>query len=94
VSGQRARLHAVVRGDVQGVGFRYFVRRRARAAGLAGWVRNREDGAVECVAEGERGALEQLLAELKEGPSGAQVEDVQADWGEPGGENGEFRVVS
>jgi acylphosphatase len=57
-------------------------------------VRNREDGAVECVAEGERGALEPLLAELKEGPSGAQVEDVQADWAEPGEENGEFRVVS
>ncbi|TMG57453.1 MAG: acylphosphatase, partial [Chloroflexi bacterium] len=54
------RLHAVVRGDVQGVGFRYYVQRKARQLGLPGWVRNNDDGSVELVAEGERDALEQL----------------------------------
>ena len=50
------RLHAVVRGDVQGVGFRYYVQRKARQLGLPGWVRNNEDGSVELVAEGARRA--------------------------------------
>jgi acylphosphatase len=94
VSEHRVRLHAIVRGDVQGVGFRYFVRRQARGAGVAGWVRNRQDGGVECVAEGPRDALERLLGELREGPSGASVEDVRTEWEEPAGEEGEFRVVS
>jgi acylphosphatase len=74
------RLHAVVRGDVQGVGFRYFVQRRARAHGLSGWVRNNDDGTVEIVAEGDRGELEQLQRALQEGPRGARVDRVDAQW--------------
>jgi acylphosphatase len=73
-------LHAVVRGDVQGVGFRYFVQRRAQQAGLAGWVRNRRDGTVECVAAGPRRKLETLLDELRRGPGMADVESVEVDW--------------
>ena len=54
--GEKARVRATVHGDVQGVGFRYFVQRCAWEEQLAGWVRNRPDGAVECVAQGPREA--------------------------------------
>ena len=67
-------------GDVQGVGFRYFVMRAARPLGLHGWVRNRPEGTVELVAEGERHVLEQLLATVREGPRAAHVGHVEADW--------------
>ena len=74
------RLHAVVRGDVQGVGFRYFVQRRAHQLGLSGWVRNNEDGSVELVAEGERDPLELLKRAVEEGPRMARVERVDVQW--------------
>ena len=74
------RLHAVVRGDVQGVGFRYFVQRKARQLELAGWVRNNDDGSVELVAEGERDALEQLKHAVEEGPRTGRVDGVEAQW--------------
>jgi acylphosphatase len=85
-------LHAVVRGDVQGVGFRYFVADRARDAGLHGWVRNLPDGAVECVAEGPRREVEALLRVLERGPSSAEVQRVEADWTEPEGDLDEFQI--
>jgi acylphosphatase len=74
------RLHAVVRGDVQGVGFRYFVQRRAQQLGLTGWVRNNEDGSVELVAEGGRDQLEELKRALQEGPRMARVSRVETQW--------------
>jgi acylphosphatase len=74
------RLHAVVRGDVQGVGFRYFVQRRAQQLGLNGWVRNNDDGTVELVAEGKREELEQLKRALQEGPRMARVDRVDTRW--------------
>jgi acylphosphatase len=74
------RLHAVVTGEVQGVGFRFFLIRRAEVLGLRGWVRNRDDGAVELVAEGSRLDLEQLLVYAKEGPRMARVTRVDVDW--------------
>lgn len=74
------RLHAVVRGDVQGVGFRYFVQRHADALGLQGWVRNNEDGTVEVVAEGDKPDLERLKRSLEEGPRMARVARVDAEW--------------
>ena len=74
------RLHGIVRGDVQGVGFRFFLIRRARALGLTGWVTNRDDGAVEFVAEGNRGELEQLERAARAGPSQAQVTTVEVRW--------------
>ena len=69
-------IHVVVRGRVQGVGFRWFVRERATALSLAGWVRNRADGSVEVMAAGPPAALEQLTHALERGPSGAHVESV------------------
>ena len=69
-------LHALVRGRVQGVGFRWFVRQRARELGVRGWVRNRSDGSVEVQADGESAALEALRASLAAGPPGAHVTAV------------------
>ena len=69
-------LHVLVRGRVQGVGFRWYVREVARDLGLAGWVRNRPDGTVEVVADGERRMLERLREMLREGPDGAAVSSV------------------
>ena len=70
-------LHVRVTGRVQGVGFRWFVRERARRLGLSGWVRNRQDGSVEVAASGEAGQLELLVGELRRGPTGASVSDVE-----------------
>jgi acylphosphatase len=74
------RLHGLIKGDVQGVGFRYFMIRRAQALGLSGWVKNRDDGAVEFVAEGGRPALEQLERAAREGPRMARVAAVEINW--------------
>ncbi len=71
-----ARFEAVVRGQVQGVGFRYFVLRRAKRLGLSGWVANEPDGTLRCAAEGAVPALEELLEALRHGPPGARVDDV------------------
>jgi acylphosphatase len=68
------RLSVVVHGHVQGVGFRWFVRERARRLGLEGTVRNRDDGAVEVEASGVSTAVHALRALLLEGPPGARVE--------------------
>ena len=76
MSGELARLEATVRGYVQGVGFRYFVLRRADRLGLTGWVANEPDGSVRCVAEGPLAALDELVALLHSGPPGARVSDV------------------
>ena len=68
------RLHGMVHGDVQGVGFRYFIMREAQRLGLRGWVRNRDDGAVEFVAEGRRQDLERLKQAAERGHQGGGVE--------------------
>ena len=77
MSARELRLVAVVRGYVQGVGFRWFVEREAARLGVDGWVANRADGAVEVVAEGPPDALSQLVLQLWEGPSGSAVSDVE-----------------
>lgn len=75
-----SRLEATVRGRVQAVGYRYFVIRAATELGLEGWVANRPDGGVECVAEGPRGSLERLEAALREGPPASWVDSVDSRW--------------
>jgi acylphosphatase len=74
------RLRAIVRGRVQAVGFRAYVYERARFRSLRGWVRNRPDGTVECVAEGPRAALDALLEELRNGPPSARIKQVDAEF--------------
>ena len=85
------RRRVVARGRVQGVFFRETTRRAAEEQGVAGWVRNRADGAVEAVLEGEEGAVEHVLGVMRTGPPGAVVERVDATEEEPRGEQG-FRV--
>ncbi len=89
---EKVRLHARVEGRVQGVGFRFFVQQTAQSLGVTGWVRNRWDRSVEVVAEGERAALERLLAALRRGPRASFVSDVKAEWGEASGEFRGFGV--
>ncbi len=77
---QLKRLHAIVEGHVQGVGFRYFVLSQAQSLNLTGWVRNLTNGDVEVTAEGNSTDLEQLLFKLHQGPPGSHVINVQAEW--------------
>lgn len=87
-------VRAVVRGRVQGVGFRDFVCSRARWLSLTGYARNLPDGrSVEVVAEGTRDALEQLIEYLQEGPRLGRVDAVKVEWGEGTGRHGRFGVA-
>jgi acylphosphatase len=70
------RRHVVVHGEVQGVAFRALCRREAQSRGVAGWVRNRDDGAVEAVFEGPPDAVEELCSWCRHGPRHARVESV------------------
>ena len=77
-----------VRGQVQGVGYRYFVLREAEQRGLTGFTRNQADGSVEVVAEGPDEGLRDLLARLREGPAFSHVESVEAEAVAPRGDLG------
>jgi acylphosphatase len=88
----KARLHVLLDGRVQGVFFRGQTESWAAALGLAGWVRNRADGRVEVVAEGERDALESLLGQLRQGPAFARVEAADVRWLDSTGEFDSFRI--
>ncbi len=80
-----ASKHIVVRGRVQGVFFRQSAQDTAGDLGVAGWVRNRDDGSVEMVVEGEDDAVERMISWANEGPSHAQVTDVDVTDTEPQG---------
>lgn len=86
------RLHAIIKGYVQGVGFRYFTRQIAQEHALTGWVRNLRDGRVEVLAEGTHGNLNQFLLKLRKGPIGADVDDINYEFSEAQGEFDTFRV--
>jgi acylphosphatase len=72
------RVRYTVEGRVQGVGFRYFVRRTAESLGIIGWVRNLPDGAVEALARGDQQALDAFESSLRKGPPGASVTGIRA----------------
>jgi acylphosphatase len=82
------RRRVVARGQVQGVFFRDTTRREAASAGVAGWVRNRSDGAVEAVFEGDEAAVERMLEFARGGPGRADVEDLEVIDEEPEGLSG------
>jgi acylphosphatase len=82
------RRRVVVHGSVQGVFFRDTTRRMAHQGGVAGWVRNNPDGSVEAVFEGEKSAIDRLVAFAHEGPRGARVERVEVFDEEPEGLSG------
>jgi acylphosphatase len=74
------KVHLVVTGLVQGVGFRYFVYHKAHNLGLSGYVRNLFSDDVEIEAEGDRSLVEELIKYVKIGPRAAQVKDVKIEW--------------
>jgi acylphosphatase len=85
VVNQRA-IHArrfLVRGRVQGVGFRWFVEREAFLLQIAGWVRNNSDGTVEVLAQGTRDQLAGLHSRLREGPRAARIDEVEVSEAQP-----------
>lgn len=86
-------LQLVVRGRVQGVYFRASAQREARRLGLSGWVKNRPDGSVEILAEGEEVAIRELYGWAQKGPSAARVDRVDTRWRGFTGEYAEFRIV-
>jgi acylphosphatase len=85
-------LHVVIRGRVQGVGFRWFAAREARRLEVSGVVRNRVDGAVEVEAEGDRSSLERLVEALRAGPRSARVESVDVEWSEGAARHSGFEI--
>jgi acylphosphatase len=91
-SNETTRLHAIVVGGVQGVGFRAFVQQKAASFNLKGWVRNRWDGSVEVVAEGPRPDLEKLLSALYRGPYAADVRGITPEWQPASGDFSGFSV--
>ncbi|RZS68536.1 acylphosphatase [Agromyces ramosus] len=86
------RRRVIVHGGVQGVGYRYTARLEAERLGVAGWVRNRPDGAVEAEVEGDEASVQAMLDWLAEGPPGAVVRTTEVSEVEPGGERG-FRIA-
>ena len=88
-----AQLHVLISGRVQVVFFRAATRDEARARGLKGWVRNLPDGRVEALFQGDKRALEAMLAWCHLGPPHAYVDRVEEDWQAYQGDLGEFRVA-
>jgi acylphosphatase len=85
-------LDVRVAGRVQGVGFRYFVYEIARQRRLTGYVMNLRDGSVRAYAEGPRDSLEEFLRFLRQGPTGARVQDVRATWRIATGQYSTFNI--
>ncbi|MGH9494644.1 MAG: acylphosphatase [Candidatus Sulfotelmatobacter sp.] len=82
----------LVRGRVQGVGFRWFVEREAYLLGVGGWVRNNHDGSVEILAQGSRDQLSGLHSRLREGPRAARVDSVEVSEAPLAAEVSSFRI--
>jgi acylphosphatase len=89
---EKARLHVIVHGRVQGIFFRSNTQKQASKLGLKGWVRNNPDRTVEVVAEGNKDDLKKLLAWCSKGPLMAGVENVEAKWEKPTGEFEHFSI--
>ncbi len=88
------RIQLVVRGRVQGVYYRATAQREAREHGLTGWVKNRPDGSVEMVVEGEEDDVKDFLNWAQQGPTTARVDKVETKWRSYTGEFAAFRIVT
>jgi acylphosphatase len=86
-------LQLMVKGRVQGVYFRASAQREARRLGLTGWVKNRADGSVEILAEGEEVAIRDLYGWAQKGPGAARVDRVDSRWRSYSGEFPDFRII-
>ncbi len=84
--------HIVVKGLVQGVGFRYYVHRHATSLGLTGFAKNLYDGSVEIEVEGDRSAIEELIRLVKVGPRSAQVTGMNLEWKDAGHQYRHFEI--
>jgi acylphosphatase len=89
----KARAHAIISGRVQGVFFRMETKRAADRFGVFGWVKNRRNGTVEALFEGERDRVDAVLEWCKEGPAHARVSDVNVDWEDYTGEFSGFGIT-
>lgn len=92
MSNRSAAAHVLVKGRVQGVGFRFFAQDEAVVLHLKGWVRNLPGGEVEGEAEGAREDIERWIAELRKGPPMASVDTVEVNWQPPGGQFTDFSI--
>lgn len=86
------RIHVVISGRVQGVGYRYFCQITAQELGLIGWARNRADGSVELEAQGAAAVLNTLQQQLSDGPPMARVDRVDVETIEPLPDETQFRI--
>ena len=86
------RVHVIVEGRVQGVFFRAYTRKEAIRLGLAGWVRNRHDGSVEALVEGDKTAVERMLDWFQQGSPHSKVAKVDVTEESPVGETGTFEI--
>lgn len=86
-------VHLLVRGRVQGVFFRASTQREARRLGLTGWVKNRSDGVIEILAEGEEEEIKELIGWTNRGPSAARVDAVDVRWRSYTGQHADFRIT-
>ncbi len=91
-SGKNKSVRVVVSGLVQGVGFRWYVKRVADDYGVKGYVRNLDDGSVESVAEGDGSAVHGFLDEVKVGPSSAHITGINIEWLEYDGKFKGFNI--
>jgi len=90
---ENVRVRAVISGRVQGVAFRFEAQWAAERIGVRGWVRNRPDGTVQALFEGERERVEEMLAWCRRGPALARVTAVDVTWEDYGGDLAEFRIL-
>jgi acylphosphatase len=88
----KARARVIIEGRVQGVFFRHHTRETALRVGVRGWVRNRRDGCVEAVFEGDRERVDQIIQWCHRGPSEARVTRVHLSWEDYGGEFEDFSI--
>lgn len=79
----RKQAHVLMKGRVQGIFFRAFVRQQAEALGLSGWVRNTPDGRVEAVFSGEKDKIKEMIEKCRHGPPLAKVTEVEVSWQKP-----------
>lgn len=90
---EQVRAHVIITGRVQGVAFRIETQWAAERIGVQGWVRNRRDGTVEAVLEGEKPHVEEMLGWCRRGPALARVDAVDVTWETYTGEYSDFRIM-
>ncbi|MFO0677210.1 MAG: acylphosphatase [Polyangiaceae bacterium] len=87
------RVHLIIRGRVTGVFFRAATQREARRLGVMGWVKNRNEGSVEVLAEGDEDSVKEIISWAHHGPSAARVDSVDVRWRSYTGEFSDFRIL-